>query len=165
MNGRLDFNYLKLKSNIMKSKFLTIVFIALTISGISLKAQDKNMTELQIKQQQEQFKDRYELQKKTIQNTYKTDKEALEANKNLTPAQRKQQGDIIKDRYEQQKKVNQEAFKTEKNTIKEAREGLNKGKHKGEEAGEKNKMKEKAKVHMEKKKPEVKPAPKPVKHQ
>lgn len=148
----------------MKSKFLTILFTALTLSGISLKAQEKKMTELQIKQQQEQFKDRYEMQKKTIQNAFKSDKEALEANKNLTPEQRKQQEEAIRDRYLQQKKANQDAFKTNKNTIKEAREGLNNGKHKEEVESEKNKTKEKPKVHMEKSKPVVKPVPKPVKH-
>ncbi len=135
----------------MKLKLLPILFAALTVSSFSLNAQDKKMSEMQIKQQQDQFKDRYEIQKKTIQTAFNTDMKALEAQKNLTPAQRKEQMDIIKDRYQQQKKANQAAYKNDKNILKEKRDLLNNGKPKVE-------VKKIKTTHP------VKHAPKPVKH-
>lgn len=148
----------------MKMKLLPILFAALTVSSFSLNAQDKKMSEMQIKQQQDQFKDRYEIQKKTIQTAFNTDMKALAAQKNLTPAQRKEQMDIIKDRYEMQKKANQATFKTDKNNLKEKRELLNNGKHLGEEKHE-GEMKKVKTTHPVKHKPKtVNHTPKPVKH-
>lgn len=137
----------------MKSKILLVLFTALTFAGMSLKAQDRKTSEMQLKQQQEQYRDNYELQKKTVQAAYQRDMKAL-TSKNLTPAQRKTQMDLIKDRYEQQKKADQDAFKANMNTIKERREALNNGKHVGEDKDKDemkmkhDKMKEK---HEEKK--------------
>ena len=116
----------------MKSKILLVLFTALTFAGISIKAQDRKTLEMQIKQQQEQFKDNYEMQKKTIQTAYQRDMQAL-ASKNLTPAQHKIQMDVIKDRYEQQKRANQDAYKVNMNTIKARRETLNNGKRVGDD--------------------------------
>ena len=147
----------------MKSKLLLTLFIALTASSFSLKAQDKKMSEMQIKQQQDQFKDRYEAQKKTIQTAYNMDMKALEAQKNLTPAQRKEQMDIIKDRYEMQKKANQTTYKNDKNNLKEKREVLNNGKHEREEKHE-GKEKHEGQEKKIMKTPPVKHVPKPVKH-
>lgn len=120
----------------MKFKLLPILFAAITVSSFSLNAQDKKSSEMQIKQDQDQFKDRYELQKKTTQNAFNADMKALEEQKNLTPAQRKERMDAIKDRYETQKKANQLAFKKDKDILKEKRELNNNGKHLGEEKHE-----------------------------
>ena len=116
----------------MKSKILLVLFTFLTLAGISLKAQDRKTSEMQLKQQQEQFKDKYQIQKKTVQEGYQRDMKAL-TSKNLAPAQRKIQRDLIKDRYEQQKKADQDAFKENMNTIKDRRETLNNGKRIGED--------------------------------
>ena len=128
----------------MKSKLFLIFCAALAVSSFSLKAQDKKMPESQIKQQQDQFKDRYEVQKKATQTAFNNDMKALKAQKNLTSAQRKEQMDVIKNRYEMQKKANQTTFKTDKNKLKEERKEFNNGKRKGEEKNE-------AKVKHEKK--------------
>lgn len=134
----------------MKLKLVPILFAVLTVSSFSLKAQDKKMSQTQIKQEQDQFKDRYEAQKKATQTAFNNDMKALEVQKNLTPAQRKAQMDIIKDRYEMQKKANQTTFKTGKNKLKEEREELNNGKRKGEEKNE-GEEKHKDKIKHEKK--------------
>ena len=62
----------------MKLKFLFILVVAGMFTATALQAQT------QIKEQQEQIKSRYELQKKTIQNAFKTDMDAIKAQKNLS---------------------------------------------------------------------------------
>ncbi len=154
----------------MKSKFLLILLAALTVGGISLNAQDRKMTETEIKLQQDQYHDRYELQKKTLQDAYNNDMKAIADQKNLTPMERKAKRDAIRDRYLQQKHANQDAYKVDKDRLQARRKALNDGKIKmdddkmkvKDEKGNKMKMKHDMGKNM-KVKHSVKPN-KPGKH-
>lgn len=125
----------------MKSNMLLVLFACVTLTGISVKAQEKKPTEVQIKVQENQFQNAYAKQKKYIQAGYEKDMKILEAKKNLAPGQKKMQHDMIKARYEEQKRADQEAFNGNMNIIKQRRDAVNNGKKSGEDKVDAMKMK------------------------
>ncbi len=140
----------------MKYNMLLVLFACVTLTGISVKAQEKKPIEVQIKVQQDQFQNAYAKQKKSIQAGYEKDRKILEAKKNLAPGQKKMQMDMIKARYEEQKRADQEAFNANMNSIQQRRDALNKGKKSGDDKVESMKMKQdkmKDKHEVMKKKP------------
>jgi len=98
----------------MKSRLFLIPFIALMAVGISVNAQDNKKSEAQA---EKQLNERYELQKKTIQTTFKSNMDAVNDQKNLTPEQKEVQKKQIIAAYQQQKKANQETFQTNKKAL------------------------------------------------
>lgn len=124
----------------MKSKFLIILFSALTIVSVSLNAQDRNMTETEMKSQQDEYQSRYNQQKKTLQNAYNSDKKAITEQNILTPIERKAKRDAIKDRYLEQKQANKDTYKAEKDRLKDLKKAQNDEKIKidGEDMKQKN---------------------------
>ena len=105
----------------MKSKFLVGLVAVLAITTTSLNARDSKLNH-SLSITNDQFNDRYEQQRRAIQDTYNRDLRALAGQTNLTPMQRKQQRDQIRDRYLQQKKANQNAFKNDRIVLKDRRE-------------------------------------------
>ena len=126
----------------MKSKMLPVLFACFSLTGISVKAQEKKPTEVQIKVQQDQFQHAYAKQKKSIQAGYEKDSKVLEAKKNLAPGQKKMQQDMIKARYEEQKRADLEAYNANMNIIKQKKEALNNGRKSGENKVGEMKMKQ-----------------------
>ena len=105
----------------MKSKFLVGLVAVLAITTTSLNARDSKLNH-SLSITNDQFNDRYEQQRRAIQDAYNRDLRALAGQTNLTPMQRKQQRDQIRDRYLQQKKANQNAFKNDRIVLKDRRE-------------------------------------------
>ena len=135
----------------MNSKMSLVLFAFFTLTGISVKAQEKKPTEVQIKVQQDQFQNAYAKQKKSIEAGYEKDRKILEAKKNFAPGQKKIQQDMLKARYEEQKRADLEAFNANMNIIKQRKDTLNKGKKSevnkaGEIKIKQDKMKEKHEV-------------------
>jgi len=105
----------------MKSKFLVGLVAVLAITTTSLNARDSKMSS-PLNVTNDQFNDRYEQQRRAIQDAYNRDLRALAGQTNLTPMQRKHQRDLIRNRYLQQKKANHNAFKNDRNVLKDRRE-------------------------------------------
>lgn len=74
----------------MKTK-LMFAFLALFISITGLQAQDKKANDAEFKMQMHQLQDKYELQKRTIQQSFQSELRALQAQTGLTPEQRETQ--------------------------------------------------------------------------
>lgn len=99
----------------MKSKLFLIPIIALIAIGTSVTAQEKKSSELRPK---DQIIDRYQVQKKAGQATFKKDMDAVNDQKNLTPEQKEVKRKQIIASHNQQKKINQETFENNKKALK-----------------------------------------------
>lgn len=114
----------------MKSKFLVGLVAVIAITTTSLYARDSKMNS-PLRITSDQFNDRYEQQRRAIQDAYNRDLRVLAGQTTLTPMQRKHQRDLIRNRYLQQKKANQNAFKNDRIVLKDRRGIVGVGNRKG----------------------------------
>lgn len=110
----------------MKTKILYLFIAMITLNSSVIFAQTAA--------QQAAAKQQYEMQKRTLEQSYETDIDALKRQANLSPAQRNTQRKAIHIRYEQQRRANQSAFEAAKRTwhvqnaaVKEERKDIKEG--------------------------------------
>lgn len=147
---------------------ISLAFFAFLFSFTCLQAQDKNVNNEQFKTQLHQLQDKYELQKRTTDQSYESEIHTLNAQRGLTPQQKQIQRKVIQQKYHQQEETEKTAYEAQKKNLQAQRKNYVRLPKEPKEAKEPKKIKEPKEVKDPKPMKPIKShplkSPKPMKH-